>query len=169
MLLRCSRRRDSGGGMIQISDTERRRAFSVWLRTGRWPTVTPSGGVEVKFNPWHDPADGRLRSRVRGALTGGAMGMGLLAAEGPAAAAVLRHDRQGHRNLELRKIAISHAQFRRPIPKARFHVRRRHRRELPRQTPTPRMAGLVGDLQVVAAVASAVAGLHPASRGLIIL
>jgi hypothetical protein len=49
-----------GGGMIEISDTERPRAFSVWLRTGRWPTVTPSGGVEVKFNPWHDPADGRF-------------------------------------------------------------------------------------------------------------
>jgi hypothetical protein len=95
-----------------------------------------------------------LRSRVRGALTGEAMGMGLLAAGCPAAAAVLRHDRQGHRNLEIRKIAISHAQFRRPIPKARFHVQRRHRRELPSQTPSRRMARLVRDSQVVAAVAS---------------
>jgi hypothetical protein len=60
MLLRCSRRRDSGGGMIQISDTERRRAFSVWLRTGRWPTATIANDVEVKFNPRHDPADGRF-------------------------------------------------------------------------------------------------------------
>lgn len=46
--------------MIQISDTERRRAFSVWLRTGRWPTATIADNVEVKFNPWHDPADGRF-------------------------------------------------------------------------------------------------------------
>jgi hypothetical protein len=43
-----------------MSDTERRRAFSVWVRTGRWPVATPSGDVEVKFNPWHDPADGRF-------------------------------------------------------------------------------------------------------------
>ncbi|MET4663864.1 DNA/RNA non-specific endonuclease [Sphingomonas sp. PvP056] len=72
--------------MIQISDTERRRAFSVWLRTGRWPTVTPSGGVEVKFNPWHDPADGRFtfagsgraygRSDGNGASSGGRSGSG---------------------------------------------------------------------------------------------
>ena len=50
-----------------------------------------------------------LRLRVRGALTGGVMGMGLLAAEGPTAAAVLRHDRQEHRNFEIQKITISHA------------------------------------------------------------
>ena len=46
--------------MIQVSDTERRRAFSVWLRTGRWPTVTTADDVEVRSNPWHDPADGRF-------------------------------------------------------------------------------------------------------------
>ena len=46
--------------MIQISDTERRRAFSVWLRTGRWPIVTIANDVEVKFNPWHDPYNGRF-------------------------------------------------------------------------------------------------------------
>lgn len=46
--------------MILISDTERRWAFSVWLRTGRWPTVTIADDVEIKFNPWHDPADGRF-------------------------------------------------------------------------------------------------------------
>lgn len=46
--------------MIPISDTERRRAFSVWLRTGRLPAVKANGDVELKFNPWHDPADGRF-------------------------------------------------------------------------------------------------------------
>jgi hypothetical protein len=46
--------------MIVISDTERRRALSVWLRTGRWPTITIADDVEIKFNSWHDPADGRF-------------------------------------------------------------------------------------------------------------
>jgi hypothetical protein len=46
--------------MIQISDSERRRAFSIWLRTGRLAGVTVTDGVELKFNPWHDPADGRF-------------------------------------------------------------------------------------------------------------
>lgn len=34
--------------------------FAQWLRTGRWPD--PPGGqiIERKFNPWHDPADGRF-------------------------------------------------------------------------------------------------------------
>jgi len=62
--------------MIQISDTERRRAFSVWLRTGRWPTVTPSGNVEVKFNPWHDPADGRFTFTGSGRAYGRSDGNG---------------------------------------------------------------------------------------------
>ncbi len=51
---------DSEGGMIPISDSEKRLAFSIWLRTGRLPRVALADGVEVKFNPWHDPADGRF-------------------------------------------------------------------------------------------------------------
>lgn len=43
---------------MDISAEERRRAFSVWLRTGRWPT--PLRSVELKFNPWHDPENGRF-------------------------------------------------------------------------------------------------------------
>ncbi|OYY73072.1 hypothetical protein [Sphingomonas sp. 28-63-12] len=46
--------------MIQISDNERRRAFSVWLRTGRLPNLRDTDGVAVKFNPWHDPRNGRF-------------------------------------------------------------------------------------------------------------
>lgn len=46
--------------MIQISESERRHAFSHWLRTGRLPAVPGSDGIELKFNPWHDPADGRF-------------------------------------------------------------------------------------------------------------
>mgnify|MGYP003632579292 CR=1 FL=1 len=43
---------------MDIAAEERRRAFSVWLRTGRWPTLLRS--VELKFNPWHDPENGRF-------------------------------------------------------------------------------------------------------------
>ena len=46
--------------MIDIADDERRRAFSTWLRTGRLPPAGSRDGVELKFNPWHDPRDGRF-------------------------------------------------------------------------------------------------------------
>src|SRR6218665_2246802 len=35
-------------------------AFSVWMRTGRWPRREPAESVEVKFNPWHDPSNGQF-------------------------------------------------------------------------------------------------------------
>jgi hypothetical protein len=38
----------------------RRRAFSIWLRTGRLPQWARPGSPEVKYNPWHDPVDGRF-------------------------------------------------------------------------------------------------------------
>lgn len=38
----------------------RRRAFSLWLRTGRLPPSAKPTNAEVKFNPWHDPNDGRF-------------------------------------------------------------------------------------------------------------
>ena len=62
--------------MIEISDTERRRAFSVWLRTGRWPTIPTADDVEVKFNPWHDPADGRFTFAGSGRAYGRSGGNG---------------------------------------------------------------------------------------------
>lgn len=34
--------------------------FSQWLRTGRLPRAKSPDGLELKFNPWHDPADGRF-------------------------------------------------------------------------------------------------------------
>lgn len=39
---------------------DRRAAFSVWLRTGRWPRAETARSVEVKFNPWHDPRNGQF-------------------------------------------------------------------------------------------------------------
>lgn len=46
--------------MIDIPDNERRRAFSIWLRTGRLPSLRNAEGIELKFNPWHDPETGRF-------------------------------------------------------------------------------------------------------------
>ena len=93
--------------MIQVSDTERRRAFSVWLRTGRWPTVTAADDVEVKFNPWHDPADGRFtfagsgraygRSGGNGSSGGGMSGTGATPRPRSAAAPHARSPGNSHR------------------------------------------------------------------------
>jgi hypothetical protein len=38
----------------------RRQAFTHWLRTGRWHQVQMPGGIELKFNPYHDPKNGRF-------------------------------------------------------------------------------------------------------------
>lgn len=43
---------------MDIAAEQRQRSFGVWLRTGRRPT--PGDQPEVKFNPWHDPKDGRF-------------------------------------------------------------------------------------------------------------
>ena len=45
---------------MDIQAEERRRAFLVWLRTGRVTSLQQAGAVEFKFNPWHDPANGRF-------------------------------------------------------------------------------------------------------------
>lgn len=48
--------------MIDTSNNTQRNAFARWLRTGQPPTLSNSDGLELKFNPWHDPADGRFTS-----------------------------------------------------------------------------------------------------------
>jgi hypothetical protein len=44
------------------ADGSRQSAFSRWLRTGRRNVVRASDGlgIELKYNPWHDPDDGRF-------------------------------------------------------------------------------------------------------------
>jgi len=37
-----------------------RKAFDRWLRTGFVPSPRSPDGIEVKFNPWHDPETGRF-------------------------------------------------------------------------------------------------------------
>ncbi len=43
-----------------ISGQGQPTAFSIWMRTGQWPRADAARGVEVKFNPWHDPRNGRF-------------------------------------------------------------------------------------------------------------
>jgi hypothetical protein len=45
---------------MQGSSDGRRTGFAIWLRTGRWPDRGTAPAIERKFNPWHDPEDGRF-------------------------------------------------------------------------------------------------------------
>lgn len=52
--------------MAEASKNREARAFSWWLRTGRLPQALGPDGLELKFNPWHDPANGRFTSAGAG-------------------------------------------------------------------------------------------------------
>lgn len=56
---------------MQVSSEAKRRAYAVWLRTGRWPVARDANGTEWKFNPWHDPKDGRFTVAGAGQHSGG--------------------------------------------------------------------------------------------------
>jgi len=45
---------------MQLSSADERQAVTLWLRTGRWPTVRSANGLELKFNPYHDRQNGRF-------------------------------------------------------------------------------------------------------------
>src|SRR5690606_10147677 len=64
-----------GGGMDIVAQA-RRRAFSLWLRTGRLPRWLKPAASEVKFNPWHDPDDGRFTFAGSGRYFGRGGGRG---------------------------------------------------------------------------------------------
>lgn len=51
--------------------SEERRAFAIWLRTGRRLRLGEEGAIEVKFNPWHDPANGQFTFAGRGQASTG--------------------------------------------------------------------------------------------------
>lgn len=52
--------------MITLSLHDRQRAFGVWLRTGRLPAILSADGLELKFNPYHDPRNGRFTFALGG-------------------------------------------------------------------------------------------------------
>lgn len=58
--------------MIEVERQRDRGAFAWWLRTGRLPPVRTRDGVELKFNPYHDPADGRFTFAPGGGASGAA-------------------------------------------------------------------------------------------------
>lgn len=51
-----------------VTSIDQRRSFSLWLRTGRHPTRT-ADGIELKFNPYHDPRNGQFTSGPAGAAS----------------------------------------------------------------------------------------------------
>lgn len=84
--------------MIHASNDKQRNAFSWWLRTGKLPPTTNSDGLELKFNPWHDPADGRFTFANSGRYHGaGGFGSGRNAT-GRTSVSVGRAIRSGDRN-----------------------------------------------------------------------
>lgn len=58
------------GWQMQGFEDHRQRAFSVWLRTGRRVRYPDSREIERKFNPWHDPDDGRFTTPEEGVQSG---------------------------------------------------------------------------------------------------
>jgi LysM repeat protein len=52
-----------GMAMTDFSSGNRRKqrqGFEIYLRTGRVYASSQADGLEAKFNPWHDPGDGRF-------------------------------------------------------------------------------------------------------------
>lgn len=45
---------------MQKSVSLERQTFTYWLRTGRLPRPRAADGRELKFNPYHDPDNGRF-------------------------------------------------------------------------------------------------------------
>jgi hypothetical protein len=73
------------GGMNETSGSRQSSGFSRWLRTGRLPSVLSPDGLELKFNPWHDPADGRFTFAGTGVRQGARGGASLRIAHIPVA------------------------------------------------------------------------------------
>ena len=56
--------------MISTATRRQPSAFSIWLRTGSWP-AQPVESAELKFNPYHDPTNGRFTFAPGGGSFGG--------------------------------------------------------------------------------------------------
>lgn len=95
--------------MIRTSNHKQQSAFSHWLRTGRLPVASANGGIELKFNPWHDPDDGRFTFAGSGRHYGAGGGQ---AAARPGASGTSRGARPARR---ITKIQYVEDPRRRPI------------------------------------------------------
>ncbi|MBA3880645.1 MAG: hypothetical protein C0500_13130 [Sphingobium sp.] len=65
---------------MQLLAASDRRAFAHWLRTGRLPDGGTAQVIELKFNPYHDPRNGRF-TFAPGGLTSSSAALSLF---GPA-------------------------------------------------------------------------------------
>jgi hypothetical protein len=81
MLLKCSRR---GSGERHGTTVGGRAAQGLfhWLRTGALLPVRQPDGIELKFNPWHDPVDGRFTFAGSGHYYGASGGKPAIRAPG---------------------------------------------------------------------------------------
>lgn len=83
--------------MRHISEEEWQLGFGSWLRTGRLPEVSRIQTAELKFNPWHDPANGRFTYANSGtsyAGGGGSFGGAGATADLPPAPSATRSSRR---------------------------------------------------------------------------
>lgn len=81
---------------MQGSSNGTRYGFELWLRTGRWPDRGAAASIERKFNPWHDPDDGRFTFAATGRHYGsGGQGSATQASNPPRGRPPLRVDVPG--------------------------------------------------------------------------
>ncbi len=82
---------------MQGSSDGTRNGFAIWLRTGRWPDRGTTAAIERKFNPWHDPENGRFTFAGTGRHYGsGGQGRAAGSASPPRRRPPLRVDAPGH-------------------------------------------------------------------------
>lgn len=102
---------------MNISDSQRRRAFSMRLRTGSLPPLQNADGIEFKFNPWHDPESGRFTfigaGRHYGEWGGGAFAGG---GGGKGGGATGSGDWQSRSSRPKPQVAASRTTLKRPMP-----------------------------------------------------
>lgn len=144
------------GIMIDIPDYERRRAFSIWLRTGRLPSLRNAEGIELKFNPCMTQKPDVSPSLVPDGIMASGAAVGLLVAEAVRVAVAARPvqeiGRPGHpgQDRKIRRTA--------PLPKIGRAPPRATKPRLPSHPFTSRPPNAhrrVADLREAAAVAPA--------------
>jgi hypothetical protein len=62
---------DMENDQVSAEEWNERVAFQIYLRTGKILPVGRRGELQVKFNPWHDPEDGRFTFAGQGTYFGG--------------------------------------------------------------------------------------------------
>jgi hypothetical protein len=95
--------------MVQASGSSERNAFSRWLRTGKVPSALGPDGLELKYNPWHDLADGQFTFAGAGRHDGSSNGDTTNAGNGRTSSHVGRAPRIGSRTAAHPKAKVPEA------------------------------------------------------------